>query len=135
HEDGTPNWSRTGGLIYFGSTRSGSMQKWKVPVEGGPTVQVTKQGSFEGFESADGKYFYYAKGRAMPGIWRVPVAGGEETLVLDQHRGGLWRYWAVTGKGIYFATAEIPSHPIVEHYSFDANKISFVARLDSPIIQ
>src|SRR5437588_765962 len=106
-EDITPSWSRDGHWIYFGCTRSGSMQIWKVPAEGGPTVQVTKQGGFEGFESADGKYFYYAKGRAMPGIWRVPVAGGEEILVLGQHRAGLWRYWAVTGKGIYFATAEI----------------------------
>ena len=134
-EDVTPSWSRDGRWIYFGCTRSGSMQIWKVPVEGGPTVQVTKQGGFEGFESADGKYFYYAKGRAMPGIWRVPVAGGEETLVLDQHRGGLWRYWAVTSKGIYFATAEIPSHPIVEYYSFEDNKISLVARLDKPLFK
>src|SRR2546426_760824 len=108
-EDITPSWSRDGRWIYFGCTRSGSMQIWKVPAEGGPTIQVTKQGGFEGFESADGKYFYYAKGRAMPGIWRVPVAGGEESLVLDQHQAGLWRYWGITDKGIYFASAEIPS--------------------------
>ena len=111
------------------------MQIWKVPAEGGPTVQVTKQGGFEGFESTDAEYFYYAKGRAMPGIWRVPVAGGEETLVLDRHRAGLWRYWAVISKGIYFATAEIPSHPIVEYYSFEDNKISLVARLDKPLFK
>jgi Tol biopolymer transport system component/DNA-binding winged helix-turn-helix (wHTH) protein len=134
-EDVTPSWSRDGHWIYFGCTRSGSMQIWKVPAEGGPTVQITKQGGFEGFESTDGKYFYYAKGRAMPGIWRVPVAGGEESLVLDQHRAGLWRYWAVTDKGIYFATAETPSHPIVEYYSFEANKITLVAKLDKPLFK
>src|SRR3989454_3731342 len=134
-EDITPSWSRDGRWIYFGCTRSGSMQIWKVPSEGGPALQVTRQGGFEGFESADGRFFYYAKGRAMPGIWRVPVAGGDETLVLDQHRGGLWRYWAVTSKGIYFATAEIPSHPIVEYYSFEDNRISLVARLDKPLFK
>ena len=134
-EDITPSWSRDGRWIYFGCTRSGSMQIWKVPAEGGPTIQVTKQGGFEGFESADGKYFYYAKGRAMPGIWRVPVAGGEESLVLDQHQAGLWRYWAITDKGIYFASAEIPSHPVVEYYSFETNKIVLVAKLDKPLFK
>jgi hypothetical protein len=111
------------------------MQIWKVPADGGPTVQVTRQGGFEGFESTDGKYFYYAKGRAMPGIWRVPVAGGEESLVLDQHQSGLWRYWSVVDKGIYFATAEVPSHPIVEYYSFENNKTTLVARLDKPLFK
>src|SRR5438552_88388 len=81
-EDITPSWSQDGRWIYFGCTRSGSMQIWKVPSEGGPALQVTRQGGFEGFESADGRFFYYAKGRAMPGIWRAPVAGGDESLVL-----------------------------------------------------
>src|SRR5437763_10181118 len=88
------------------------MQIWKVPAEGGPTVQVTKQGGFEGFESADGKYFYYAKGRAVPGIWRVPVAGGEESLVRDQHQAGLWRYWALTAKGILLAVVQFLLNPL-----------------------
>src|SRR5207253_5400170 len=54
-EDVTPSWSRDGRWIYFGCTRSGSMQIWKVPAESGPTVQVTKQGGFEGFESEIGR--------------------------------------------------------------------------------
>jgi hypothetical protein len=47
-----------------------------MPSSGGEAAQVTRQGGFEGFESPDGKYFYYAKGRDIPGIWRIPVAGG-----------------------------------------------------------
>jgi Tol biopolymer transport system component/DNA-binding winged helix-turn-helix (wHTH) protein len=134
-EDVTPSWSIDGRWIYFGCTRSGSMQIWKVRAEGGAAVQVTKQGGFEGFESPDGKFFYYAKGRAVPGIWRVPLAGGDETPVLDHHQAGLWRYWAVTDKGIFFATAESPSHPVVEYYSFESNKISPVAKLDKPLFK
>ncbi len=134
-EDITPSWSRDGRWIYFGCTRSGSMQIWKVPAEGGAAVQVTKQGGFEGFESTDGKYFYYAKGRAMPGIWRVPVAGGEESLVLDKHQAGLWRYWAVTDQGIYFATAEVPSPPLIEFFSFATGKVTQVARLNKPLFK
>ncbi len=134
-EDVTPSWSRDGKWIYFSSTRGGSMQIWKMPAEGGEAVQVTRHGGFEGFESTDGKYFYYAKGRAMPGIWRVPVGGGEETLVLDHHQAGLWRYWVVTDKGIWFATAETPAHPLIEFYSFATGKVTQVATLDKPLLK
>jgi hypothetical protein len=96
-------------------------------------VQVTKHGGFEGFESTNGKYFYYSKGRAVPGIWRVPVGGGDESPILEQHRAGMWRYWAITEQGIYFATAEIASHPSIEFFSFTTGKITQVAKLDAPL--
>jgi Tol biopolymer transport system component len=132
-EDITPSWSRDGRWIYFGCTRSGSMQIWKIPAEGGSAVQVTKQSGFEGLESTDGKFFYYAKGRAVPGIWRVPVTGGEESPVLDYHRAGMWRYWAVTDKGIYFATADVSSHPSIDFFNFANAKVTQVAKLEAPL--
>jgi len=132
-EDVAPSWSRDGKWIYFGSTRSGSMQIWKVPSEGGQTTQVTKQGGFEGFESKDGKQFYYAKGRSVPGIWQIPVTGGAETLLLDHHKAGYWRFWAVAEKGIYFATANEPARPVIEFFNFTTRKVTTVATLDKPI--
>ena len=66
-------------------------------------MQVTKGGGFEGFESPDGQYLYYAKGLGIPGIWRIAVRGGEETPVLDLDKAGYWRYWAVVSEGIYYA--------------------------------
>jgi Tol biopolymer transport system component/DNA-binding winged helix-turn-helix (wHTH) protein len=132
-EDITPSWSQDGRWVYFGCTRSGTMQIWKVPAEGGEAVQVTRHGGFEGFESTNGKYFYYSKGRAVPGIWRVPGGGGDESPILEQHRAGMWRYWAVTEQGIYFATAEIASHPSIEFFSFTTGKITQVAKLDAPL--
>jgi Tol biopolymer transport system component/DNA-binding winged helix-turn-helix (wHTH) protein len=132
-EDITPSWSRDSRWVYFGSTRSGSMQIWKIPVEGGQAVQVTQHGGFEGFESIDGKFFYYSKGRAVPGIWQIPVAGGEETLLLDHHNAGYWRLWAVVEKGIYVATANTPSQPVIEFFSLATGKVTHVATLDKPI--
>lgn len=131
-EDITPSSSRDGRWIYFGSTRSGSLQIWKVPTEGGLAVQVTKQGGFEGFESPDGQFFYYAKGRGIPGIWRVPVAGGEETPVLERRQAGLQRAWTVVTEGIYFATAETPSQPMIEFFNFATGKLTRIATLDKP---
>jgi dipeptidyl aminopeptidase/acylaminoacyl peptidase len=94
-----PSWAQDGRWIYFGSNRSGDWQIWKEPAPGGTAVQVTKtKGGEEAFESLDGKFVYYAK-LDVPGIWKVPVAGGEETQVLD--RGGQ-SVWALTGQGICF---------------------------------
>jgi len=39
--DVNPRWSADGKSIYFLSSRSGSMQVWRLPVDGGESVQVT----------------------------------------------------------------------------------------------
>ena len=66
-EDVVPSWSRDGKSIYYASNRSGAWQVWRKPVDGGGAQQVTFQGGFAAFESPDGKYLYYAKGRSVPG--------------------------------------------------------------------
>jgi Tol biopolymer transport system component/DNA-binding winged helix-turn-helix (wHTH) protein len=132
-EDTCPSWSRDGRWIYFGSSRSGSLQIWKAPSTGGPAVQVTRHGGFEGFESTDGKYFYYARGRDAPGIWRIAVQGGAETPVVDRHGAGFWRSWAVTDAGIYFASAEMPARPMLEFFDFAVGDTTRVAVLERPI--
>lgn len=129
-EDVVPSWSRDGNWIYFCSGRSGSLQIWKLPATGGQAVQVTQQGGFDSVEASDEQYLYYLKGRRVPGIWRVPVAGGEETLVTEHHRAGFWRYWAVAPQGIYFATAEEPDHPLLEFYPFATGKITTITTLN-----
>ena len=70
-EDVTPSWSHDGAWVYFASNRDGTFQVWKAPSNGGAAVQVTKQGGFSPFESPDGQYVYYAKGRTV--AW--PLAG------------------------------------------------------------
>ena len=132
-EEICPSWSREGQWIYFGSSRSGSMQIWKMPAGGGTAVQVTRQGGFKGVESPDGKYFYYTKGRLVPGIWRIALAGGEETLVLDHHRAGASPYWTVAEQGIYFATATTPVRTVIEFFSFTTGEVMLVATIEGRI--
>jgi Tol biopolymer transport system component/DNA-binding winged helix-turn-helix (wHTH) protein len=102
-DNGGPNWSRDGRWIYFYSNRErGLFQLWKVQLGGGPPIQVTKKGGIFGIESADGRFLYFAKFEA-PGLWRMPLNGGEETPILDQPGGDVeWCNWALVKNGIYF---------------------------------
>jgi hypothetical protein len=103
---------------------------WKVPAEGGEAKQVTKKGGFAAFESTDARYVYYAKGQNVPGIWRVPVDGGEEIPVLDQPNAGWWGYWALVDGGIYFANMEEWSHPVIEFFSFANGRRKQIAAME-----
>jgi Tol biopolymer transport system component len=101
-----PSWSRDGRLIYFVSGRSGSLQIWKAPVDGGAPAQITRGGGAEALESPDGRLLYYTKvPETGPGLWSIPIAGGEETRVLDSVRFG---YWALVSNGIYFIDFNTP---------------------------
>lgn len=124
-----PSWSRDGRWIYCRSNRNGSWQIWKLPVAGGPTVQVTRQEGFEAFESPDGRFLYYTKG-GPPGIWQVPVEGGEETLVPELTTAGYWRYWAVTNDGIYFAAKEEKGPPGIKFFKFSSRQLVPVGPLE-----
>src|SRR4051794_20970275 len=90
-------------LFCFGPWRR--MQIWKMPSAGGASVQVTRHGGYGGFESADGRYFYHAKGDAVPGIWRIPANGGEETEIVASLEAGYWGYWALAESGIFYLDA------------------------------
>ena len=97
-----PRWSGDGRWIYYGSNRSGSYQIWRMPSDGGKPTQITREGGLTAIESADGQlvYFHGYYSFQRKGIWRVPAAGGPETLVLDKE---IFTYhWDLTKQGIYF---------------------------------
>jgi Tol biopolymer transport system component len=97
--DARPAWSRDGRWIYFRSNRSGTMQIWKMPAEGGTPTQTTREGAWEAMEAPDGKRLYYIKDRSAPGLWSVPVTGGEAQLVASNVRIS---WWTPAGDDIYY---------------------------------
>jgi Tol biopolymer transport system component/serine/threonine protein kinase len=119
-----PSWSRDGRWIYFGSNRTGTSQIWKEPAAGGASIQVTKSGGGEAFESADGKFVYWAK-PGVSGIWRVPVEGGEENQILDSSVEDLWN---VASQGIYFFDLKDPAGPALKFYSSSTYKTTLLRR-------
>jgi len=95
-----PAWSLDGKTIYFSSNRSEAFQIWKMPATGGAAEQVTFEGGRRPHISPDG-YLYYIKAWTARSVWRRPVQGGKEEVVLDEsvHSNG---FWGPSTGGVYY---------------------------------
>jgi serine/threonine protein kinase/WD40 repeat protein len=122
--DARPSWSRDGRWIYFRSDRSGAVQIWRIPSAEPykPAVQVTQNGGYDAIESADGKLLFFTK--AAKGLWSSPVAGGDETRVLESVLPG---GWDVTDKGLYFLSGQI-----IQFMSFANRKLTKIGEIAKP---
>jgi Tol biopolymer transport system component len=135
-DESVPTWSRDGRWVYFSSTRSGTNAIWKVPITGGPAVQVTRYGGFFGQESPDGKFLYFTKGWDYPGpssvndIWRIPLDGGNEEIVVKGIKS--YRNFAVGPRGVYFARRE-SGHDSIQVHEFSTGRSRVILELSKPI--
>ena len=105
--DTAPSWSRDGAWVYFASNREDGFQVWKMrPEPDAPALRVTRGGGYAALESGDGRTLLYAKhgGEALWSLWKVPVLGGEETLVIPKIV--TWGDFDVTSTGVYYLTWE-----------------------------
>ena len=130
--DSRPSWSADGEWIYFNSDITTPQQVWKAPIGGGNPVPVTSHGGYNPFESPDGRYVFYGK-RGQPGLWRMPTAGGPETIVIDDFDAADQGFWDLTDHGVYFlarrADPSGASSWLLKFLHFDTQKITDVAGL------
>lgn len=127
--DTYPSWSRDGKWIYFSSLRGGEWQIWKVGVKGGPVVQLTSHGGLRPVEGPRGRFVYYQKAEE-DGIWRIGVAGGEETLVVDRYKVWLNGYWALGKDRIYFVDGLRGRSYALYTHSLETGKVRHIADLE-----
>jgi len=132
--DVVPSWSRDGRWIYFASNRTGTRQVWRIGSDGRALSQVTHDGGFAAFESLDGRDVYYSR-FDVPGLWKVPVGGGKEILVVDRLRPGYWGYWGLDRSGVYLVDPEGTPHAELLHYGWSERKYEHVAFLEKPPCQ
>ena len=131
-DEGLAAWSQDGTGIYFQSNRTGRQEVWKMPAGGGSAVQVTKAGGVRGMESADGSALYYFKD-LLSGIWRHPVAGGEDTEVVKDAVD--FRSFAVGRHGLYYATVieRVPlrrSEYFIRYLDFESERTEILFRTE-----
>ena len=140
--DATPSWSRDGRWIYFASNRNSAWQVWKVPSSGeeaGSSRQVTRGGGFAAIESTDGRHVYFTKRMSATldpqnALWRIPVEGGDEEVVLEGYRSSHGS-WDLTAEGLYFVDQEpssLGTSWVVRVQGFDRRHATVVARLRHP---
>jgi Tol biopolymer transport system component len=100
-------WSHDGHWIYFTSTRSGNAQVWRVASAGGEPEQITHDGGEEPTISPDGEWLYFTRADGANGLWKMPVAGGAPSRVVEN----LFRYnYAVGTAGVYWMPPEAADH-------------------------
>jgi eukaryotic-like serine/threonine-protein kinase len=134
-----PSWSPDGKRVLFYTNAEGTRQIWEVAATGGAPVQLTRGGTYDPAESADGRYLYYGSVMSA-GVWRIPLAPrlpdgslakqeGElipETLAVTGHR-----FWTLGQGGIYFVDAR--SEPeALKFIDLESRKLTVVARLAKP---
>ena len=91
-------------------------------------MQVTRKGGVAAVESPDGKFVYYGENYfAAPRLWKVPVEGGEESLVHQNLKVHTWASWAVVDDGVYFINAEDMA---IQFFSFATREVTQIAALE-----
>jgi Tol biopolymer transport system component len=95
-----PAWSADGRFLYFVSNRTGNPTIWRVPAEGGPNVQISRNYAFDPQASLDGKYLYIFADRSPHApVHRIDLATlKEEPLIENVMDRGI----SVTQRGLYF---------------------------------
>src|SRR5207249_4701906 len=119
------HFSPGGKKIAFESDRFGYPEIWACGNDGSNCGQLTSLHGTAGAASwsADGRFLYYAK-LDVPGIWRMPLQGGEETLILDQpYVPFAWWDWALGRNGIYFINFETKPDPTIGFFELATHKI------------
>ena len=130
--EGNPSWSRDGRWIYFDSARTGEQQIWKLSADVGEPTQVTRDGGWAPLESSDGKFLYYVKFMAYTNLWRISLANGQTTKVLE----GLSSYanLAIADSGIYFVpTRKMPERSSIQFLQFATGSIRTIVSLERPL--
>ena len=126
-DDQVPSFSRDGQSIYFASNRTGSWQVFRTAVAGGEPQQITREGGFAAFEAPTGDPIFYTRFN-VPGLFRVPRAGGPERQLLDRPR--CWGHWTVAKDGLYLLDSREGQKTRLEFLGFDGGTPREVATVE-----
>ena len=108
-----PVFSPDGAWIYAG----GETSIVRLPVQGGPAVEVAKTSGISLGMSADGQWLYFMREPNETSLWRLSLASGQISKALDGLVPGCSSCWALAPQGLYY----LGSSPL----SFDSQMLYF----------
>jgi serine/threonine protein kinase len=132
-----PSWSRDGKRILFYTNAEGTRQIWEIQATGGTPVQLTRGGTYDPAESADG-YLYHGSVLSA-GVWRMPLArrlpdgslaSQDGELIRDTLPVAGHRFWTLGQGGIYFVDAR--KEPVLKFIDLRSRKLTVMATLPKP---
>ena len=130
-DDRIPSWSRDGQFVYFGSNRSGDRQIYKMRVAGGDAVQLTQGGGNFGYESFDGKFFFYINLGVIENsgpIYQLDLETKHESIAIDEN---IYAFrWVVNPEGIYYIVANENKEPVLKLYRYPERTIEQIGIME-----
>ena len=124
-----PAWSHDGKWIYFHSDRTGRNEIWRVPFAGGVAEQVTQQGGWTAYESADGNTLFYSKSESSP-LFARPLSSGPERQLLDWVS---WRAFVPVEDGIYYVGRRSNGQYPLHFFRFSSQTSQLLTNIDGQI--
>ena len=122
------SWSGDGASVLFGARRSGTWQVMRLTIADRARTQVTTSGGYAPIESPDGTAIYFTR-LDHPGVWMMPVAGGEPRQIVAAVRVGENINWRVTPHGIFFVGVTPSDEPVIRRAPLDGGPAIDVASI------
>jgi Tol biopolymer transport system component/DNA-binding winged helix-turn-helix (wHTH) protein len=96
-----PSWSHDSASVMFGARQGGTWQVMQVRLADRSRRQLTIDGGYAPQVAPDGASILFTR-LERPGVWIMPAAGGEATLLVPGVRAGDNVNWRATAHGIYY---------------------------------
>lgn len=132
YEDRSPNWSNDGRSLFFNSNRSGTGGCWKVGIADKVLTKVGHSLCWDNFESKNGRSLYFTA--TEPGLWRLDLTTGMETIVPTLATVRVERYITQTKDSFYFVDYEDPDNRI-QRFDPSSGTKTIVGRLKGQPVQ
>ena len=94
-------WSRRGDDLYYQVDAAGGWEVWRVHSDGTGPRRISEAGYTIVDETYDGRNLLCLK-TGEPGVWRLPVDGGESSLVVSPEQCRNWEETIAAEDGMYF---------------------------------